>query len=58
MSLGDNQQNPTLDYTSSDDDIFENDEFSKSFNKLNNLFEDYLTPDFKLPLNLNEFTDN
>ena len=67
MSLGDNQQNPILSHTSSDDDMFEDDdilddnEFSESFDKLNNLFEDYSAPDlldYELPLNLNEFTDN
>ena len=62
MSSDDNQQNLILSHTSSDYDIFEdNSKFSESFNKLNNLFEDYLALDllnYELLLNSNEFTDN
>ena len=58
ISLG---QNPILNHSSSDDEVFENNsEFNESFDKLNNLFEDYSAPDlsnFEL-LNLNEFTDS
>ena len=60
LSLGDYQQNPIRDI-SSKDDIFENDdEFGESFDKLNDLFEDYLAPDlsdFEPSLNSNKFTD-
>ena len=65
MSLGDYQENPIQDHNSFDADICNADiseddsALIETFDRLNNLFEDYSAPDFSdfEPSKSNEFID-